>query len=210
MILLVSSVQHATSVTRGIRSDEKAFPFVADLVTRAHFDWTKGRVAEYLSSSSAVRVSVRGVRFVHHWFTVVLDTEDTRQCTRSHHALCVTTSPWAHVFPTESATVVLGAHNHCTESETGRTLRLKGSNDISLCDLFSGSRNILVTIDGYVENTNSMLGPVVQGILSLLAVYVVGCIVHHFVGGDSNLAGSLSCTTACVSIVFIVIFMHDP
>jgi hypothetical protein len=195
----------------GIRTDAGAFPFIMDLATGKTMDWTSGRVAEYLASSVAARVSVRGVRFIHRWFTLALDDHsDTHRCARSAYALCEVVSPWQYVFPTQHAAVVLGAPNACTETATNRELRLAGHNDISLCDVLSGHSNVVVTTDGRMQNRHSMLNDGLQTVLSLLAVFVVGCVVQHCAGGESRVVNSRWCAAACVAILVLVLATHDP
>eukprot|EP00961_Rhodomonas_salina_P088840 1195220-Rhodomonas_salina.1 len=93
LFLFVTCAGGAAAITLGLRSDAGAFPFLQELSTGSKLEWSSGRVAELLASSPAVRVSVRGVRFVHRWYTVVLDTGWRRECLRSTNALCATTAP---------------------------------------------------------------------------------------------------------------------
>lgn len=210
LLFVCTTLPTVFCITRAIRTDTQAFPFIFDLTTNKKIDWTHGRVAEYLASSIAVRISVRGVRFIHRWFTLRFDTEHAEHCVRSTHALCVVVSPWQHLFPTHAASVVLGGQNKCTEVVTGRQLQLHGYNDISLCDVLSGHQNILLSIDGHMESKSSMLNDVVLSILATLTVFVIGCIVHRFSGGESKVLGSMSCTVACVLILVLVLVTHDP
>ncbi len=54
---------------------------------------------------------------------------------------------------------------------------------MSLCDVLSGAQHVLLDARGRLESKTSVLGPWLQSALSLLAVFVVGCVVNRAAGG---------------------------
>lgn len=213
-VVLLWWVSSTHAVSHGIRTDTDAFPLIINLATGRVVNWATGRVAEYLASSVAVHVSLRGVRFVHRWFTLTLDdianeTIAVQPCVRSVRALCEVAHPWQFVFPVTGAGIVFGSPNVCTEMTTRRELRLAGSNDISLCDVLSGQHTVLVTTDGRIHIKHNAIGTELQAVLSLLAVFVVGCVAQRCVGIESMLMNSRWCTAACVAILILVLATYD-
>lgn len=212
--LLVHVIASATAVSISIRTDLSAFPFVSELSGGRTFAWSKGRVAEYLSSSRATVLCDRGVRFVHRSFDVCLSESlsfSTVLCERTNHSLC-NTYEGLPVFPesTAGANVVFGGNDKCTESFTGRTMQLSGRTSITLCDILSGSQRIFFTESGQIHVGDAIVGPITQLLVSLIGVGLVGGVVFRFTGGGAHVAGGGICTFLCLCSILLVVFLGDP
>jgi hypothetical protein len=209
---------------RAIETSINSFPFIVDLSTYKPIIWNSGRMAEYLASSMGVQVNSRGLHIIHPYFTIKThsstDTEmvETNRVVRGNTSLCVWDSANAndhiHVFPTDQAYVSLGVPDVClSERNTHRVLRLEGSsNDISLCDILSGFKNVMFTTDGRLQLHTSAIGPVLQTCLSVLAIFIMVCVIQRFSYDKTKtmFTGSMACMLASVLVILLVCLTHNP
>lgn len=156
---------------------KESFPFIVDLNKGTKFVWNRGRVAELLSSSKAVSISLAGVYFLHRSQHVLQDTLDG-ECTRAEDCLC-NSSTGVRVFPIFDSRVVFGQEGSlCESSESGRTLVFSGFSDITLCDIENNGHNVILTVDGGFVHSATRMDRVASIALTVLQVVVVAFIVH--------------------------------
>lgn len=198
----------AFCITRSI--DQDSFPFLVDLNTQKTYNWGTGRVAEYLSSGPAVRISSRGVRFVHPSQALVRQSFGDSVCLRAPSALCNLAGTTTRVFPENGASVAFRQSNSlCSEEHSGRTVVFEGSSDVTLCDITSGDQYMILTASGEYMQRESRLGHRAYLFISVLQVALVAYVVHRLaVGGQSQAWGALSsvfgamlCFVACVLVL---------
>lgn len=175
LLCVIFFLNPVTGYMRAISKD--SFPFIVDLNKNKRFIWNRGRVAELLSSSKAVSISVGGIYFLHrsqHLFQDILDGK----CDRSDDCLCVT-SAGVRVFPVFNSYVVFGQEGSlCKSSASGRQLVFSGFSDITLCDIENDGHNVVLTTSGDFIHGTTRMNFSIGVILTVLQVVVVAFIVH--------------------------------
>jgi len=156
---------------------KESFPFIVDLNTNKKYQWNKGRIAELLSSTKAVSISVGGVYFLHRSQHVFTDIGDGK-CYRAEDCLCVNPSSM-RVFPIFDSKVVFGQKGSiCQSSASGRTLVFSGFSDITLCDIENDGHNVILKNNGDYVHGKTRMSSSVSAVLTVLQVVVVAFIVH--------------------------------
>lgn len=212
LAVVLSQLRASAAVTRGIAQD--TFPWIVDLDTGRPYDWTSGRVAELLSSSPAVRVSSRGVRFVHRSQTLARGAVGSTLCRRDPDALCDVEGNSARVFPTHDGNILfMGAESLCSESFSGRTVTFAGPSDTTLCDVTSGNQHVILTASGHFLQKHSKINANTYLFISVLQVAIVGYIVHRLAVGSRPQAWGRWTTLGGVALALVscllAVFTHD-
>jgi hypothetical protein len=200
ILLIAFLVVPVYGIIRGIKDDSAVYPYVYDAITSKRIEWGKGRIAELVGKSIAIRVSDRGIRFIQRGNAI----HDLRArgwmnttCTLGHNYLCLM-STGDKVFPITKAHIPQ-SHDYVVNpvtSMTGSTVCRFHSNrlianvstyDISLCDIIDNSYDIVWTNSTIFVRKNAT--PIYMYVLiTVFTIVLVTCVAQNiaFSFGDDE------------------------
>lgn len=220
-VLLILGMCDAFTVTIG--DNDSLYPYVSMISDGSVLTWTRGVNAEFLSTSTAVSVSDRGVRYISTAFTLrgLDDIFDTSfECRLRPGMLCQT--PFGDkIFP-DRGIVRVGsfprnehlatvANTSCV-GESHRTISNSGVYDISLCDVMKSSIEVVWAEDRlYVRYQETPLSAfVIVSVCVIALVFVTAQTLASELKDHVRQRNYLLSTVACVFLLLYDVGLYLP
>ena len=204
-ILLLASQSYAYYVA----IDDDQFPALT-MSNGKPVDWSTGVIAALLDTSTAVRISARGLHFYDH---EIYPLSDPLPCRRAPDCLCVI-SPDHLAFPEVDPPRYSFGATQCGSSSASRVIVDNPSvYDLSMCDLVTAQADIIWR-DGYIYVDAKLQLPdwayIITALAVLFLVISLGQNIARIMGDEHAVTQPRITEAVCVGLVLLLMAINDP
>jgi hypothetical protein len=173
-------------------------------------DWSTGVVAALLDTSTAVRISARGLHFYDH---EIYPLSDPIPCRRTPDALCVMPSGNL-VFPENTPPRYSFGATQCGASSAGRVIVDEPSvYDLSMCDLLEAQADVIWR-DGSIYVDSKLQLPdwayIATALAVLFLVISLGQNIARIMGDEHAVTQPELTEAVCIGLVILLMLINDP